>query len=161
MPLVTTETPYACKFSTSHCSVNVALRSALLFPVNHQAIRESIAELGFLKTRAVKVPCMHLSSLPRFATTRLLNSRCVTATSVRTGDFCKPRAVCDLPRRDRLSRPSSSVHRRQVLTTSFLSLLPRWLPFSTMSAKAAFELPQGDKWWSDETVAVVTGGEWL
>ena len=27
-----------------------------------------------------------------------------------------------------------------------------------MSAKAAFELP-GEKWWSEETVAVVTGGE--
>ena len=125
--------------------------------ITQQAISECIAEVGLFKAPAVEVPCMHLSSLPRFTTT-LVNS--VTATSIRTGDCCKQRTNCDLPRR--LSRPASPVHRRQVLitSTSILSFLPRWLPFSTMSAKAAFELPEGAKWWSDETVAVVTGGEY-
>lgn len=53
---------------------------------------------------------------------------------------------------------SISVQRRQVLKTTSLSLLSSWLPFARMSAKAEFQLP-GERWWSPETVAVVTGGE--
>lgn len=101
---------------------------------------------------------MHLSSLPRFATSRLVGSPSLIAIGVRADAQCKSRAFCALARFDRHSRPSNSVHRRQLLTTTSLSLLSSWLPFSTMSAKAAFELP-GEKWWSEETVAVVTGGE--
>ena len=101
---------------------------------------------------------MHLSSLPRFATSRLVDSPSLIAIGVRADAQCKSRAFCAFARFDRHSRPSNSVHRRQLLTTTSLSLLSSWLPFSTMSASAAFELP-GEKWWSEETVAVVTGGE--
>ena len=101
---------------------------------------------------------MHLPYLSRLTPSHLVNSQVSVAFGARVGTQCHSRAFCALPRLDRFSRPSSAVHRRQLLNTTSLSLLSSWLPFSTMSAKAAFELP-GEKWWSEETVAVVTGGE--
>ena len=100
---------------------------------------------------------MHLSSLPGYATSRFVARPSLIAIGVRANTRCSSRAV-SLPRLDRLSKPSSPVHRRQLLTTTSLSLLSSWFTFATMSAKAAFELP-GEKWWSEETLAVVTGGE--
>ena len=104
------------------------------------------------------VPCMHLSSLNGYAFSRFVAGPSLSAIGVRANTRCNSRAACALPRLDRLSRLSSPVHRRQLLTTTSLSFLSSWLPFSTMSANAAFELP-GEKWWSKDTVAIVTGGK--
>ena len=104
---------------------------------------------------------MRLSSLPRVSTSCLVNRPVLNPFAGELHTYFKLRAYCAISRLDRLSSP---VHRRQVLTlhspltTTSLSLLPSWLTFSTMWAKADFELP-GEKWWSTDTVAVVTGGE--
>ncbi|KAL3131003.1 hypothetical protein ABBQ38_000327 [Trebouxia sp. C0009 RCD-2024] len=99
---------------------------------------------------------MHLSPVPRFVSFCRGNSPALREFAITANTICKSRAYCALPGLGRSSRQSSPVQRRQVLTTTSLSLLPSWLPFSTMSAKAEFELP-GEKWWSTDTVAVVTG----